>query len=312
MKSPEYEHNETSAESEHWHISREQLERMSPSELAEAMEQALDDMTEETYDPEVIQPYLDALERKTPVPPHPGAEESYHALKKKIKSFNEDPFAEQQARKKRTVRLRSMLRVGLVAALLTACLFGAMVAAQAAGVDVFGAVARWTEEVFSFGNIPAQSGPGTTTTTLSSEQPDLQEPLSEKAAEIPEEAEEMQAILEEDGQVLYFPQIPKNFNLASSQLFVDPRTQEATFIVMYERQDQYIGFQIIQYNSRPPATVHEKDGTPVQEYEINGIKHYILSNNGAVSAAWMQNNVEYSLWTNSNDIDMESLLQTLY
>ena len=312
MKSPEYEHNETSAESEHWHISREQLERMSPSELAEAMEQALDDMTEETYDPEVIQAYLDALERKTPVPPHPGAEESYHALKKKIKSFNEDPFAEQQARKKRTVRLRSMLRVGLVAALLTACLFGAMVAAQAAGVDVFGAVARWTEEVFSFGNIPAQSGPGTTTTTLSSEQPDLQEPLSEKAAEIPEEAEEMQAILEEDGQVLYFPQIPKNFNLASSQLFVDPRTQEATFIVMYERQDQYIGFQIIQYNSRPPATVHEKDGTPVQEYAINGIKHYILSNNGAVSAAWMQNNVEYSLWTNSNDIDMESLLQTLY
>ena len=312
MKSPEYEHNETSAESEHWHISREQLERMSPSELAEAMEQALDDMTEETYDPEAIQAYLDALERKTPVPPHPGAEESYHALKKKIKSFNEDPFAEQQARKKRTVRLRSMLRVGLVAALLTACLFGAMVAAQAAGVDVFGAVARWTVEVFSFGNIPAQSGPSTTTTTLSSEQPDLQEPLSEKAAEIPEEAEEMQAILEEDGQVLYFPQIPKNFNLASSQLFVDPRTQEATFIVMYERQDQYIGFQIIQYNSRPPATVHEKDGTPVQEYEINGIKHYILSNNGAVSAAWMQNNVEYSLWTNSNDIDMESLLQTLY
>lgn len=91
-----------------------------------------------------------------------------------------------------------------------------------------------------------------------------------------------------------------------------PRTQEATFIVMYERQDQYIGFQIIQYNSRPPATVHEKDDTPVQEYEINGIKHYILSNNGTVSAAWMQNNVEYSLWTNSNDIDMESLLQTLY
>ena len=311
MKSPEYEHNETSAESEHWHISREQLDRMSPSELADAMERALDDMTEETYDPEVIQAYLNALENKTPVPPHPDAEESRRELERKIQSIREDPSTERQAGMKRAVRLRSILRVSLAAALLTACLFGAMVAAQAAGIDVFGAVARWTEDVFSFGNIPAQSGPGTTTTTLS-EQPDLQEPLSEKAAEIPEEAEEMQAILEEDGQVLYFPQIPKNFNLASSQLFVDPRTQEATFIVMYERQDQYIGFQIIQYNSRPPATVHEKDGTPVQEYEINGIKHYILSNNGAVSAAWMQNNVEYSLWTNSNDIDMESLLQTLY
>lgn len=49
----------------------ERLEEMSPSELAEAMEQALNAMTEETYDPGVIDAYLNALEQKKPDSPAP-------------------------------------------------------------------------------------------------------------------------------------------------------------------------------------------------------------------------------------------------
>ena len=52
-------------------------------------------------------------------------------------------------------RLRKILRVGLTAAAITACLFGTMVVAQAAGVDVFGAIGRWTEETFHFSPSPA-------------------------------------------------------------------------------------------------------------------------------------------------------------
>lgn len=47
-------------------------------------------------------------------------------------------------------RLRKILRVGLTAAAIAACLFGTMVVAQAAGIDVFGAIGRWTEETFHF------------------------------------------------------------------------------------------------------------------------------------------------------------------
>lgn len=36
-------------------------------------------------------------------------------------------------------------------------MLAAMVTAQAAGVDVFGAMARWTEDIFSFGQIPPDS-----------------------------------------------------------------------------------------------------------------------------------------------------------
>ena len=309
MKSPEYEHNETSAESEHWHISREQLDRMSPSELADAMERALDDMTEETYDPEVIQAYLNALENKTPVPPHPDAEESRRELERKIQSIREDPSTERQAGMKRAVRLRSILRVSLAAALLTACLFGAMVAAQAAGIDVFGAVARWTE-VFSFGNIPAQSGPGTTTTTLS-EQPDLQEPLSEKAAEIPEEAEEMQAILEEDGQVLYFPQIPDNFERSYSDLYIDPLTGEADLAIEYRDDDIYIAYGVIQHQG-DPSGIYEKTDDPVEQYQFNGITHYIFNNSENITVTWLSGPLEYSIWTSDMSYDLKALIQSMY
>ena len=310
MKSPEYEHNETSAESEHWHISREQLDRMSPSELADAMERALDDMTEETYDPEVIQAYLNALENKTPVPPHPDAEESRRELERKIQSIREDPSTERQAGMKRAVRLRSILRVSLAAALLTACLFGAMVAAQAAGIDVFGAVARWTEDVFSFGNIPAQSGPGTTTTTLS-EQPDLQEPLSEKAAEIPEEAEEMQAILEEDGQVMYFPQIPDNFELSYSDLYIDPLTGEADLAIEYRDDDIYIAYGVIQHQG-DPSGIYEKTDDPVEQYQFNGITHYIFNNSENITVTWLSGPLEYSIWTSDMSYDLKALIQSMY
>lgn len=52
-------------------------------------------------------------------------------------------------------KLRKILRVGLTAAAIAACLFGTMVVAQAAGVDVFGAIGRWTEETFHFSPSPA-------------------------------------------------------------------------------------------------------------------------------------------------------------
>ena len=83
-----------------------------------------------------------------------------------------------------------MLWVGLAAALLTACLFGAMVAAQAAGIGVFGAVARWTEEAFSFGNIPPQSGQDPA--AARSEQSGVRElSLAEKATELSEEVQSL-------------------------------------------------------------------------------------------------------------------------
>ena len=64
-------------------VSAESLEAMSPVELAEALELALDSMTEETYDPAVIDAYLDALDRKAPMPPVPDTEAAFQDFQPK-------------------------------------------------------------------------------------------------------------------------------------------------------------------------------------------------------------------------------------
>lgn len=65
-----------------------QLDSMSTAELLEGMEQALYSMTEETYDAELIDAYLEALERKSPMPEHPTADESYERFRARVGELN--------------------------------------------------------------------------------------------------------------------------------------------------------------------------------------------------------------------------------
>lgn len=121
---------------------RDELEQLSPEELAQAMEQALDDMTEDTYDQAVIDAYLDALDAKTPMPEAPDVEKSYGQFQAMLSQALPDEAPSKP--KRRGTVLRMTLRVALAAVFL----FGCLVAAQASGVDIFGAVARWTEDTF--------------------------------------------------------------------------------------------------------------------------------------------------------------------
>ena len=96
-----------------------QLAQLSPEDLAQAMEQALDGMTEDTYDQAVLDAYLDALDAQAPMPEMPDVDTSYQ-------------------------QFQAMLRVFLAAAFL----FGCLVAAQAAGFNILGAVISWTDDTF--------------------------------------------------------------------------------------------------------------------------------------------------------------------
>ena len=186
-------------------VSPEKLEAMSPSELSEAMEAALDAMTEETYDPAVIDAYLDALDRKAPMPTHPNAESSYQDFQDKLQEYVEG--ASKPA--KQTRKFRRIARAGLVAALLAVLLAGA---AQAAGIDVVGTIARWTENVFSFGTV--QSG------NDSSHYPSVS---NQVPADVPEEYQELVTELQKRGIEEYTipTYIPEGFQADTPELYVD-------------------------------------------------------------------------------------------
>ena len=134
-------------------ISTESFSSLSPEELAAAMEQMLDDMTEEDYDPELLNAYLDALDEKAPMPEVPDAEASFARFRKKLLSIVPE---QQNTAPAHRVRGRSLRRVVVTVAATVALLFALMVGAQAAGLDVFGNLAKWTDDLFWFLPSPGQ------------------------------------------------------------------------------------------------------------------------------------------------------------
>lgn len=275
-------------------VSPEKLEAMSPSELSEAMEAALDAMTEETYDPAVIDAYLDALDRKAPMPTHPNAESSYQDFQDKLQEYVEG--ASKPA--KQTRKFRRIARTGIVAALLAVLLASA---AQAAGIDVVGTIARWTESVFSFGTV--QSG------NDSSHYPSVS---NQVPADVPEEYQELVTELQKRGIEEYTipTYIPEGFQADTPELYVDENGY-IEFTAAYANGDDMVIFAIFGYKGKH-AGLYEKDNSEVRIYTKNDTNHYFFQNREINSVAWTVNELEYSIRTTLPAAELEKIINSMY
>lgn len=310
MRSPLDKHTGQTDKPDCLDVSPERLEAMSPSELADAMEQALDAMTEETYDPAVIHAYLDALDRKTPMPEPPDAEEAYADFQRKLQTALPGESVEALPQKtKRTGNVRRIFRASLAAALLIACLLGSMVAAQAVGLDVFGALAHWTDSLFSFGTeqtinelyhpIGSTSSAGSTSGS------------NQSMEAVPEEFSALQTTMEQWGLPLYIPIVPESFEVQDSLLFIDPDAESITFTIIYKQGSDHITFNVEQ-NDNQSVTIYEKDSNHVEIYEYGGTVYYIYNNNDNTAVVWNIDNLEYSLLTNLPADELKELIQSIY
>ena len=178
-----------------------------------------------------------------------------------VRSDPETQSAPTSTKKIRRFRPRKILVVATVLVLM----FGSMLTAQAAGVDVFGAIGRWTEEKFHF-EIAPTSADGTTDYTF-------REVSTEKGFSknlIPTwYPEGFEAFEPEDNNIedyvnsVYCQYINKEENrsyLAIVSQYYDPSSIE--------------------------STVYEKDETEVEIYEHDGKNFYIMSNLDSETATW--------------------------
>ena len=304
MESPLNHHSNQTGKPDCLDISPERLKTMSPSELEQAMEDALSIMTEEDYDPAVIEAYLNALDNQAPMPVYPDAKTSYIDFQQKVRSLSDDsPVQDMQKRKH--VRLHRILRVGLVAALTVACLFGSMIAAQAVGVDVFGTLARWTESAFSFG--PIQSGQGVETQSAAGQEVNI----SSDPSELPSEYQELWTELKARGvDGFMFPTyIPDGFQIEENNLYVQPEFKTVDFTVWYVDDSNDITFSVFYRGNA--SRVYEKDARNVEVYRHEDREYYIFSNNSRNVAAWSVGNLEYSLKTNLDVSELKNILNSI-
>ena len=261
-----------------------QLDSMSTAELLEGMEQALYSMTEETYDAELIDAYLEALERKSPMPEHPTADESYERFRARVGELNAAVNPQSAPARRTRPGPRRALRTALVAVITTACLLSCMVVAQAAGVDVFGSIARWTDNLFGFGDVEDM-----------------------EATPVPTESTEITIEYIES----LLPVVPDGFVMEEPVVFEDDISGRIEYWVAYTLEDKYITFNAVeQYDDN--ISVYQKDGREVTALNINGQEFYVFMNNNCISAAWRVSSIECYISTNLAYDDLVDILYSSY
>ena len=178
-----------------------------------------------------------------------------------VRSDPETQSAPTSTKKSRRFRPRKILIVAAVLVLM----FGSMLTAQAAGVDVFGAIGRWTEEKFHFEITPA-SEDGTTDYTFREASRKRGLPQSLIPTCYPkgfESSEPIDDSVEDYVDSVYCEYINKEEN--------------RSYLAMVSR---YFDSEAI------AAAVYEKDDTEVEIYESKGRTFYIMSNLDSMTATW--------------------------
>lgn len=181
----------------------------------------------------------------------------------------------KQTRKHKAFHLRPLLKVMGAAAALVAIIFGMMITAQAAGIDVFGAIGRWTEETFHFVSAPSgviQNSEGAT-------------PGSESFSE----HQLLQAALEECGitEDLAPTWYPEGFE-ASEPEIINTSLSDTINVPFCGEEGQFYNIAITLYQSASNLDSYtlEKDSMDVEQYTSGTRTFYIMSNIDTITATW--------------------------
>ena len=205
---------------------------------------------------------------------------------------------------KRVVRFKRVWRTALIAAVAIACMFAAMVTAQAAGVDVFGAMARWTQDVFSFGRIapdsqvsddPAQETKGQKAEASSTEFTSLQEAF---------DAYGMTEVHEPDC-------LPEEYALSRIDVMAVDDPFMCFFSASYTDGEGRVAIDIKSYEGEPTTQV-QKIGGPVESVEKNGIVFYHVKNSVGRTIAWYSDQYEYYVSGGFEDDILWKVIESMF
>lgn len=263
-------------------ITQEKLDSMSTAELLELLESINETMTEDNFDDELITACLDALDRKSPMPEYPSTERAWRSFKDKVELDKHTSGGDSGTAANRPKRrAKRALRTGLVAAIIVFCLFSCMLVAQAAGVDVFGSIARWTDSVFGFGLDEAQAA---------------QEKIPSTFAEYVE---------------LLKPEVPEGFTMSGPYFYQDELAGYKEAAINYYNGSDYILFTILE-EPDIDGSLYEKDSVDVEVIDAGNYVIYIFSNNINNVAAWRYQQFECGISTNLGRDDLVSIIRCSY
>lgn len=187
----------------------------------------------------------------------------------------------------------SFLKVFRIAAVMAAAVvlsLALMVGAQAAGVDVFGALARWTDDTFHF--------------ETRSTEPTYCEVLHNTIQEILD----VQGVLGEYVPTWY----PEGYDIASVKTSEDALGMSIDITLLNETGSAFF-IRLDQYNQNnyiDPLTFEIESGS-VEEYLSNGKTYFIFTNAEMTTAACSNNSTLYRIWGEIDVHEIKCILDSI-
>lgn len=194
---------------------------------------------------------------------------------------------------KRTRRFSQLWRTLLIAAAAVGCMLAAMVTVQAAGLDVFGAMAQWTQDMFSFRRVPSDN-----------EVRDSANGGSHVGREAQSFAS-LQEALDAYGitQVHEPTQLPDGFAINKCGVEYLDASYSIILYADYVNNRDRVAIDIASYESKPAALTQKTDESPELK-EWNGTTFYVIENSTNAMVAWHDDTYEYYV---SGKLDREIL-----
>lgn len=258
-----------------------------PTEVLENIIRADLYLSGEAADPELIDYILEILEgRKIPEAERylPDIEESWERFKKDRlvmeqkcprASAKDDIIDFNIAQRKHFGYTR---RIASIAAVFICVLFVGTVTAYAVGIDLWGSIARWTEERFSFlSDGPVQAA---------------------NYEDIPPQLIELSEMLQEQGVVVgILPHyLPDGYKWDGNTFFDNSDTLGVISMdVGLTNGSNYIVIAYDIHTDGRYLAEYEKDNVDLEIYECKNVPYYIFTNTGDSIIVWVNGNVECSI-----------------
>lgn len=257
-------------------------------------------------DLELMQAYLDAMDEKDPIPFALEETATYerfaekHAamleeLNRPVQSMELHTSEQQRPVEKHS---RGVLRRVVPVAAAAALMLGTMISAQAMGFDVFGKIARWTEETFHFSSARQTSAAVTKYPLAESEQ---------MAFETLEDAVDAFGI----SAPIIPKRIPNRFSLAEVTAL---HNADGIEICAVYKEDGNMEPLVVDYRTvtAEDETIIEKDASSVGLYEKNGIAHYLITDMGCEKAIWQNGELECYIMGMVSRQEMREIIDSIY
>lgn len=294
-KMSEHQHSLNGGESARLAQKHEHLYQKSLEELYDELAALNDRVADGDVDLDLIDAYLDAINTKESLPfSNLDPEESFATFSEKHALLFDENTTTAPKTPRRIHSLPRKISVAILAAAI-----GCSAIASASGFDIFGAVAKWSKDIFSFSVIDSTSN-----------EPPSESSTQDHALETASIQATLDALQIEEKVVPLW--IPESFKLTESRVkHMEKYTKiHSTFL----SDTQEFTFTIWYYTTVEDATAAtiEKAENPVESYTVKNIPHYIFTNIDVQSAVWLNNTTLCLISGDLSEEEIKAMIDSIY